>query len=203
MSAEVPATLAATLEPSTLAALDEALGPTKQNRAQRRLELEVEAKGEGTFTLVYDNGALSARKGFAKGDPLLGAEIPRGGWELVRRALQASVDGYPKAPDIARRRAAVLGLPAAEWERMLDALAKVTDLAVSLDLKGAGRYRVARGALDEATRELGISADAALLDGLLAGGNVAAVSGVKVSGDRVLAAELLKVFGPLAAALKR
>lgn len=202
MSLEVPDTLAATLAPDTLAALDEALGPTKQNRAQRRLEIEVEAKGEGTFTLVYDNGALSARKGFAKGDPLLGAEIPRGGWALLQTALQASVDGYPKAPEIARRRARVLALPAAEWERMLDALAKIRDLSFTLELAGAGRYRVARGALDEATREVTLRADAAIVERLLEGGNVSEVSAVKIGGDRLLATELLKVFGPLVSALK-
>lgn len=203
MSVTVPDTLAATLEAGMLTMLDEALGPARANRAQRRLEVEVEAKGEGTYTLVYDNGTLSARKGFAKGDPMLSAELPRGGWALVRRALQTSVDGYPAAPEIARRRAAVLALPAAEWERMLDALEKVKDLAVAVELKGAGRYRVARGALDEATRELTLTADAALVEQLLSGGNVNDVAGVKLSGDRGLAAELLKVFGPLAAALKR
>lgn len=200
---KVPETLAATFEPAMLAALDEALGPSKQNRAQRRLELEVEAKGEGTFTLLYDNGALSARKGFAKGDPLLSAEIPRGGFSLLQRVLQVSVDGYPDAPEIARRRANVLALPAAEWERMIDALARVRELAITLELKGIGRFRIARGALDEATRELVLSADGALVDRLLSGGNVADVSGVKVSGDRLAATELLQVFAPLVAALKR
>src|SRR5690554_7203974 len=126
---KVPATLAATLEAETLAELEEVLGPSKQNRAQRRLELEVEAKGEGTYTLLYDEGALSARKGFAKGDPFLSAEIPCGGWDLVRRVLQASADGYPKAPELKLRQERVLELPASEWERMLDALGKVEDLA--------------------------------------------------------------------------
>lgn len=203
MRLTVPATFAATLEPATLAALDEALGPAKQSRARRRVELEVEAKGEGTYTLLYDNGALSARKGFAKGDPLLSAEIPRGGWDLIRRVLQASVDGYPNAPEVARRRESVLALPAAEWERMLDALAAIKDLALTLELKGAGRFRVARGPLDEATREVTVTADAALVDRVLAGGNVADVSGVKVSGDRLLATELVKVLGPLVSALRR
>lgn len=203
MTLKVPDTLAATLEPSMLAQLDEVLGPARGNRAQRTLEVEVEVKGEGTFTLQYADGVLSAKKGFAKGDPLLSAEVPRGGWALLQRVLQASVEGYPAAPELSRRRTAALSLAAAEWERMVDALEDVKDLAIALDLKGAGRYRVARGPLDEATRELAVSADSALVDRVLSGGNITSLSEVKLSGDRGLAAVLLKVFGPLSSALKR
>ncbi|MFZ9886924.1 MAG: hypothetical protein ACO3JL_05420, partial [Myxococcota bacterium] len=151
-SFDVPASLAEALAAECLPLLDEHLGPPRELRARRRFEIEIEAVGEGTFTLLYDQGVVTARQGMARGEPLLSVEIPRGGWPLVRRLLESAAAAFPLAPDLARRRAEALALPARVWEGIVDELLELDDVGLGLELRGVGRFRFARGSLEELTR---------------------------------------------------
>src|SRR5581483_10026622 len=99
---KIPSTLADTLKPDVLAELEKKLAPPPELRAQAHVEFEIEAAGEGTFTVVVERGSIAAKKGFAK-DPLIAASIPKGGWALLQRELQAVVDGLPNAPALAQK----------------------------------------------------------------------------------------------------
>ena len=69
---EVPALVADTLKPAVLSALETALAPVLEKRASVVVEVEIEAVGEGTFTIRYADRLLTAKKGFAK-QPLVSA----------------------------------------------------------------------------------------------------------------------------------
>lgn len=202
--ARVPDTLREILEPETLAALDEALGPRKDTRPAGRYEVEIEASGEGTFTLTLDDGAISAKKGYAKGDPFLSCEIPKGGFALVRAVLDAAAQGFPDAPQLAERQRRLRALSRAEQEALAKGIAKLDDVIVAFAVRGVGTFRVARGALDECTRELTLSLDQTLVDKALAGEPLEGLAAaVKVAGDRGLVAELLAALMPVTSKLRR
>src|SRR5688572_24244186 len=122
----IPATLRETLEPPMVATIEAALAPPMHLRAKTRFEIEFEAIGEGTFTLVVDAGVVSAKKGFAK-DPLLSAQVPKGGWPFVQRLLEAAVAGFPGAP-LLKSNLEIMKLPKpGEIDTMIAALRKLTD----------------------------------------------------------------------------
>jgi hypothetical protein len=202
MAIKVPETLRAALEPDVVKALDEALGPPAGSRASGSYELEVEAKGEGTFTLRYQEGVITASKGFAD-EPLLAAQLNEGGFPLIARVLEAAAAGFPESAELNRRQQDLRGLPKADWDKVAKATERLKEMVVVIELRGGGTYRVARGSLEEATRELRIEADTALVDRLLAGGVASELGQVKVSGERGLLTELAAAFGPLLSALKR
>lgn len=191
---KIPDTLAATLAPDVIAVIEAALAPPVQLRARGRVEMEIEVVGEGTFVLAADDGRVSAKKGFAK-DPLVSAVIPRGGFGLIQRELQAAVDGFPQAPDLRRRVEALRCPRPGEIDALVAALAKLKDAAVRFEVKGAGTFALARGPVDEATRVLSVRVDAVQLDAVLAG---AALSTVKadVSGDRSVLTAVAAALGP-------
>ena len=97
--------------------LNALLGPPLERRAKGSFEVEVEAKGEGTYTYRYQDGALTAKKGFSRDEPLVSVELPKGGWPFLQRLLQAAVDGFPDAPQLARRQLIGRELPAAICKR--------------------------------------------------------------------------------------
>lgn len=203
MRVKVPETLKAALEPDALAALDEALGPPREVRLPNRYEIEIEAAGEGTFTLMLDAGVPSARKGFARDEPFLSCALPKGGWPFVRRLLQAAVDGFPATPSLRERQERLKAIRATELKAAVQGIAKLQDLAIEVDVGGVGHFKFGRGALDEVTRDLKVSIPAAAIDRALAGAGVAALSGAKVSGDRGLTTEIFAALGPLVTLMKR
>lgn len=194
----VPETLAATLAPDVLAAIEGALAPPMALRATARVELEIEAAGEGTYTVLIDGGRVSAKKGFAK-DPFLSLVVPKGGFALLRAQLQAAVDGFPAAPELRRRWEALRSPRPGELDALVADLGKLKDTAARLVVKGVGTFAVARGPVDEATRVLELRLDASALEAALKG---AAVDGMKVetAGDRGV---LTAVAAALAPALSR
>jgi hypothetical protein len=200
---QVPDSLKETLDEDVLAALDEALGPPADNRASGDFEVEIEAAGEGTFTIRYADGELSAKKGFARGDPLVSAAIPKGGWGLIQRCVQAAVDGWPGAPKLASQDEALKKLPAGDWEKMIAATERLKELGITLDIKGAGVFQLARGALDEVTRELHVSVARSIVEDVVAGGNPEALGAVQVSKGRGLLTELTAAYGPVLTILRR
>lgn len=200
---DVPGTLAETLDEDVLAELEAVLGPPPDHRARGDVEIEIEAEGEGTFTLRYRDGEVSAKKGFARGDPLLSAVLPRGGWPLIQRCLQAAADGFPDAPALARRDEALKKIQAAEWEKILAAVERLKEMSVTLAVDGAGTYRVARGAMDEVTRELAVALSASQVEDVLSGRNPEDAGGVKLSKDRGLVTELTAALGVVVTALRR
>jgi hypothetical protein len=200
-SVMVPATVKMTLAPATLSAIEAALAPPLERRARGTLELELEAKGEGTFTLTYKGGQLSGKKGFARA-PLLSARLDPQSWALLREQLQAAVDGFPKAPALAERQRAFLALEQATLDDALAAIGRLKEgLSIQFLIAGAGSITVARGPLDEATDELVVGLDAAVLRAVLAGGDPAAVR-PSISGNRGVATAVLAALGPVARAVR-
>ncbi len=191
----VPATVAACLQGPALAALEAALAPPMPLRARGRFELEIEAAGEGTFTVVVDGGAVTAKKGFAK-DPLVSALVGRGAFPLVHRLLQAAVDGFPEAPRLAHGLAAAKAPRVGDLDAALAALTRIRDACLRLDVKGAGAVALARGPIDEATRELTITVDVKAIDAVLAGAPMATLA-LSLSGDRGVLTSVLAALGPI------
>jgi len=197
----IPATLTAALEPVMLSKLEAALAPPPAQRATATVELEVEGAGEGTFTLTYKDGAVSAKKGFAK-KPLLSARLDRGAWPLLREQLQAAVDGFPQAPELQSRLLAWRGLRAVDLDGVVAALTRVAEgMSLRFDIVGAGAVTVARGPIDEATRELVVGLDAARLRGLLAGAPPTSLV-PSMRGDRAVATAALAALGPVLTKLR-
>ena len=198
---QIPATLKATLEPTMLSVLEQALAPPPAQRASANVEVEIEADGEGAFTLTYKDRAVTAKKGFAK-RPLVSARLGKGAWPLLRDQLQAAVDGFPAAPELATRLSAWRSLGAAELDAVVAAVTKLADgTSVRFDIVGAGAITVARGAVDEATRELVIMLDAAKLRALMTGAPPSTVS-ASLKGDRAVGTAVLAAVGPVLTRLK-
>lgn len=191
----VPATLAACLEHDVMAALDAALGPPMPLRATGRFEVEVEALGEGTFTLTVDAGAVSAKKGFARA-PLVSMLIGKGSFPLVQRWLQAAVDGFPDAPRLARGLAAGRAPRPGDLDAALAALARVKDACLRFEVRGAGSYAFARGPVDEATSVLTIVVDAGALTGALSGAALSSLR-LELKGDRGVLTSVLAALAPV------
>lgn len=199
MPVAVPASLREALAASALSALDAALGPPLAQRIPGCYEIEVEAAGEGTFTVVIDDGVVSARKGFAEDEPWLSCAVPQGGWPLLQRLLQAAVDGFPRAPTLAEAQARIRALRADDLRSLVRAVDKLRDVGLRMEIRGVGTFQMARGALDEVTRELHVELGADALDHACAGGSLEELSRAPLGGDRRLATELVAAFGPLLA----
>jgi hypothetical protein len=197
----VPETVKAALEPVALAALETALAPPAAQRASATIEVELEAEGEGVFTLVYKDWSVTAKKGFAK-KPLLSARLGRGSWALLRDQLQAAVDGFPAAPLLQSRLHAWRGLGTTDFDAVVVAVAKVTEGAsIRFDVKGAGTMVVARGPVDEATKELVVVVDAQRMRGLLTGAPLSSIQ-ASLQGDRSVGTAVVAALGPILAKLK-
>ena len=190
---KIPDTLAQTL--AMIAELDKALGPPPELRAKTRVEIEIEAVGEGTFTIVVEPGALTAKKGFAK-SPLVAIAISKGGWPLLQREIQAAVDGLPAAPALKQKLDQLRAPKPGELDLVIAALAKLQDACVRFQVKNGGEYAVARGPVDEATRVLTIGLDAADIDKVLAGAPPTTVKAT-TSGDRGVLTAGVAALGPV------
>jgi hypothetical protein len=203
MGIQVPDTLAACLDKDVLSALTQALSPPKAERARAELEVEIESADEGTFTLLYTNGELEGEKGFAEDEPFLSAELPPGGWRLLQKELQAACDGFPRAPELQSRLKIIMGLKRAELEATLEALSSLEDALIVFHVSKVGTFRLARGPLDEATRELAIHVDGDWIESLLGGAPFHTFKDIKVKGDRRLSGDLVSAFGDVWLKLKR
>lgn len=198
---QLPETLKATLEPAALSALEAALAPPVAQRSTATLEIEVEAVGEGTFTLTYKDRAVTAKKGFAK-RPLVSARIGKGAWPLLRQQLQGAVDGFPAAPELASRLRSWRSLGATELDGVVAAVTKLAEgTALRFDIAGAGSITVARGPVDEATRELVVGLDAGRLRALMTGALPSSLS-PSLKGDRSVGTAVLAALGPVVKTLK-
>jgi len=196
MGIQIPGTLAALLSPSTLSALEAALAPPRERRAPVTFELEVEAAGEGTWVLRYEQSGLTGKKGFAKA-PLLSLRLGKGALGLIRDELQAAVDGFPAAPELARRLVAARGLDAAAAAAAHAAIAKLGEgHCIHFNVAGEGVISVARGPVDEATRELTVSLDGKALRALLTGAPLTSVA-ASMKGDRSVGTAVLAALGPV------
>jgi hypothetical protein len=193
---QVPGTLAALLAPPSLSVLEAALAPPRDRRAPVVFELEIEAAGEGTWVLRYEQGGLVGKKGFAKA-PLLSVRLGKGALQLVRDELQAAVDGFPQAPELARRLAAARGLEASTAAAAHAAIAKLAEgHCIHFSVVGDGQLSVARGPVDEATRELTVSLDGKALRALLTGAPLSSVT-AGLKGDRSVGTAVLAALGPV------
>jgi hypothetical protein len=199
--AAIPATLKLALEPASLAILEAALAPPPDRRATASVEIEIEAAGEGTFTVDYRARTATAKKGFAR-KPLISLRLERGAWGLLREQLQAAVDGFPAAPELRTRLDAWRTLTAAELDGVVLALTKIAaGTSLRFDIAGAGGIVVARGPVDESTRELVVVLDAERLRGLLRGAPLLSVQAA-LKGDRAVGAAVVAALGPVFAKLK-
>ena len=199
---KVPDTVAETLKPEVLTALEALLAPSADKRASVVVEVEIEAVGEGTFTLRYADKLLTGKKGFAK-KPLASAKLSKGVWKLLRDELQAAVDGFPQAPELKARLEEFKAMTTtADADAAIGAVERMAEgLSISFDIKGEGTITLARGPVDEATRELKVSLDGAAVRGLLTG---AALSSVRagIAGDRSVGTAALAALGPALKKLK-
>lgn len=192
----VPATLSALLSASSLSALEERLAPPRAKRAPVTFELEIEAAGEGTWVLRYDQGGLVGKKGFAK-SPMLSVKLGKGALPLLRDELQAAVDGFPSSPELQKRLTSARGLEPAAAAAAHAAIMKLGEgLCIHFAIAGEGTISVARGPVDEATKELTVGLDGKVLRGLLAGGAMTAVT-PSLKGDRSVGTAVLAALGPV------
>jgi hypothetical protein len=193
---QVPDTLAALLAPHALGSLEVALAPPRDQRAPVVFELEIEAAGEGTWVLRYDRGGLVGKKGFAKA-PHLSLRLGRGALGLIRDALQAAVDGFPHAPELARRLVAARSLDAATAAAAHAAITRLAEgLCIHFDVEGEGQLSVARGPVDEATRELTVRLQGNALRALLTGAPLSSLQ-ASLKGDRSVGTAVLGALAPL------
>jgi hypothetical protein len=198
----VPATVADTLKAEVLSALELALAPAVEKRASVVVEVEVEAVGEGTFTVRYADRLLTAKKGFAK-KPLVSAKLGKGVWKLLRDEIQVAVDGFPKAPELrARAEEFKATSTTADADAVIKAIERMAEgLSVTFDIKGEGVITIARGPVDEAERELKVALEGDKVRALLTG---AALTSVRpgISGDRSVGTAVLTALGPALKKLK-
>ncbi len=191
----LPNTLAGLLAPDALAAVEAAAAPALLARAQVSFEVELEGP-EGTFTLRYDNGAVTAKKGFAKA-PLVSVRTDKGGLSLVRDQLQALVDGFPQAPALLRYVNAGKAVDAAVATAAFVAVKKLAEgTCLHFDVAGEGKFSVARGPVDEAERELTITVPGTAVRGLLTGAPLSSVTAA-LKGDRSVGTAVLAALAPV------
>ncbi len=200
MAFVVPERIADALSPSSLAAMTEALAPPPERRAAVDFEVELEAGREGTWVVRYAAGVVSAKKGFAKA-PLLAGRIDAAALPVVREELQAAVDGFPQAPILASRLASLKGLEPSVATGILAGVKKLKEgNCLHLVVAGDGTISVARGAIDEAEKELTVSVDGKAARALLQGADPAQLS-TSIRGDRSVATAALSALGPVVAIL--
>ncbi len=184
-----------------LSALEHALAPPPAQRATATVEIEIEAEGEGTFTLHYKDRSVTAKKGFSK-RPLVSVRLGRGVWPLLREQLQAAIDGFAAAPELASRLQAWRALGSNDLDGVVAAVTRLGEgTAVRFDIAGAGTITVARGPVDEATRELILGLDANKLRALMAGAAPSSLS-ASVKGDRSVGTAVLAAIGPIVTKLR-
>jgi hypothetical protein len=194
MSVIVPSTFAQALQPNIVAGIEHEVSPPPALRARRKMEIEIEAEGEGTFTITLEGASTTAKKGFAK-DPFLSAVIGKGGWPLLQRELQAAVDGFPASAELRAGLDKIRSPKPGELDAVVDAVAKLKDACVKFDIKGAGKFALARGAVDEATRVLTVTLDAAEIDKVIAGAPLSSLK-AQIGGDRGLLTAIGAALGP-------
>ena len=199
---KIPDTLRETLLGDALGALEKVFAPPPESRVSGTFEVEIEMKGEGTFSLCFDDGALSARKGFAEGDPFLSCEISRGSWPLIQNWLQKGAEGFPNSPRLQRNQVALRALDKKQQEALVRGIEKLDDVAVEIDIPGAAKLRVARGALDEVTRQLSVQVPKTVVEALLQGASDDALEGIRVNGNRGISTELVSALGPIMRVLR-
>lgn len=208
MSIRVPDSLAATLAPDVLKQLEDLLAPPPHLRARHRLQIEIEAAGEGTFTLAVDGPVpVSAKKGFAR-EPFLSIQIAKGSWSLLQRELQLLVDGLPGAPALKRHVDTIRNPKPGELDALVDAAMKIKDACVKFDVKGSpgapgGTFAVARGPVDEATRVLKIGLDAAEIFAVLEGRAPPSSIKASIGGDRGVLTTVAAAMAPMLDRLKK
>jgi hypothetical protein len=197
----VAATVAELMAPASLAALEQAFLPPPTRRAPMTIEVEIEAAGEGTWVLRSGPAGLTAKKGFAK-SPLLSVRLGKGAFAVVKNQLAHALEGFVAAPELARRLTAARELEPATAALAHEALVKLAEgLCVHLDIVGAGRISVARGPVDEATKELTVSIDDTALRSVWSGAALSSVS-PRLHGDRSVGTAVLSALGPVLAALR-
>lgn len=189
-----------TLEPASLARIEEALAPPVALRAKKDFEIEVEAAGEGTFTLALVAQKLVARKGFSK-RPIVSFQISKGGWPLVSRVLTDALAGFPRAPELARALPRIKAPNAGDLDLVLAATEKLPDVCVRFEVKGRGTYAASRGPADEAAHELFVTLDGVALEGVLDGDPLTTLK-ADVKGDRAILPTVLAAFAPITKLLK-
>jgi hypothetical protein len=144
---------------------------------------------------------VTTKKGFAK-RPRLSVRLDRGAWPLLREQLQSAVDGFPHAPALRARLDAWRTLTAAELDGVVAAITRIAEgTAVRFEVAGAGSITVARGPVDEATRELALGLDGAKLRALLSGAPLTSVQ-AGIRGDRSVGTAVVAALGPVLAKLK-
>ncbi len=192
----VPERFADALQSDVLGALLDALGPPAGQRASVSFDVEIEVVRDATYTLAYAQGALRGKKGFAK-RPLLSVRLDAPAWALVRDELQAAVDGFPTAPALQQRAASLKALTATDAEAAARAVTSMAEgLCMHFKVVGAGTISVARGPVDEATRELTINLDAAHIRGLLVGAPLSSLH-ISLKGDRSVGTAVVAALGPM------
>ncbi len=192
----VPERFVDALSAEVLSALLDALGPPTAQRAAVAFDVEVELQREGTFMLGYDHGVLRGKKGFAK-RPLLSARLDVAAWSLLREELQAAVDGFPRAPALQQRASSLKALAQKDAETAARAVTTMAEgLCVHFKIAGAGSISVARGPVDEATRELTVNLDATQIRGLLAGAPLPSLQW-SMKGDRSVGTAIVAALGPM------
>jgi hypothetical protein len=197
----LPTTLAGLLAPDTLAVLETALAPPLAQRASSSFDVELEHAGEGTYVVHFAAGVVSAKKGFAKGDPLLCIQVPKGALAFVGELLDAAIAGFPKAPEMARAVGSSKALTRKDLDAVVAGLLRMKAVALAVDVKGVGVFSLSRGPLDDAERTLKVALDAAALRALLQGAPMTSLRAA-VSGDRGVAADVLSALGPVVTALR-
>jgi hypothetical protein len=193
MSIEVPGSLKKLVKADILDELYDLMGPPKSERVEATFEIEIESEDEGTFTLHYEDGVLSAEKGMAD-EPFCSASIPEGGWDTVQAILQAAVDDFPDAPAMRKRQAVMRALHKPELDAAFEGISKLKDGVIAIELKGVGTFKIARGSLEEATREMTIALPEGTLEQTLSG-DTDAFHAAKVGGDRRLQGDLVAALG--------
>jgi hypothetical protein len=197
----VAATVAELMTPASLAMIEQAFMPPPERRAAVTFELEIEAAGEGTWVLRSGPTGLAAKKGFAK-SPLLSVRLGKGAFTVVREQLALALDGFVAAPELSRRLAAARELTPTTAALAHGALVKLAEgLCVHLDIVGAGRISVARGPVDEATKELTVSIDDKALRAVWSGAPLSSLS-PRMQGDRTVGTAALSALAPIVTALR-
>jgi hypothetical protein len=197
----IAATLAELLTAPSLAAIERACAPPPERRAPVTFEVELEAASEGTWVLRSGPDGLVAKKGFAK-TPLLSVRLGKGAFAIISEQLALALEGFPASPELARQLEAVRALDPKTATLAHAAITKLAEgLCVHLDVVGAGRISVARGPVDEATKELTVSLDARALRAVWNGAPVSSLS-PRLQGDRSVGTAAVSALGPVMTALR-